>query len=151
MGIWMKCDRIHPGWPIHKLIVVDSSAWVELLRATGSPTHLMLRHLITEDSELAVTEIVVMEILAGARSEANLGELRSRLLAFPVLSQQGLSGYEDAAEIYRHCRRSGVTIRKLTDCLIAVPAIKAGAALLHNDADFDQIARHTALQIVPVP
>lgn len=133
------------------MIVVDTSAWVEFLRATGSPTHAELRRLIKDGADLAVTEIVVMEVLAGAGSRGNLQDLRSRLIAFPVLSLEGLEGYETAAEIYRHCRSVGATIRKLTDCLIAVPAIQAGAAVLHNDSDFDLIAQHTALQTVPVP
>jgi predicted nucleic acid-binding protein len=44
------------------VIVVDTSAWVEFLRKTGSAVHLLLRRLIEETAELAITEIVVMEL-----------------------------------------------------------------------------------------
>jgi predicted nucleic acid-binding protein len=91
-----------------------------------------------------------METLAGARSDADLSRLRDLLLALPVLTIEGLRDFEEAALVYRTCRAAGETIRGLTDCLIAVPAIRAGASILHNDADFDAIARHTNLLIHPI-
>ena len=96
---------------------------------------------------IGTTEIVVFEILAGARSPKNLGELRSQLLGFEVLTLDGMNDYEAAAELYRTCRVTGETVRDLRDCLIAIPVIRAGAELLHHDADFDAIARHSELRI----
>jgi len=87
-----------------------------------------------------------MELLAGARAGAAVRELRSRLLTFPLLPLEGLADFEEAALIYRACREAGETLRGLSDCLIAVPVLRAGASLLHNDADFETIARHTALK-----
>jgi predicted nucleic acid-binding protein len=55
--------------------------------------------------------------------------------------------YEEAAALYRVCRRSGTTVRKLIDCLIASVAIRADSPILHADADFEVLARHTALRI----
>ena len=55
--------------------------------------------------------------------------------------------FEDAAALYRRCRQQGETVGKLIDCLIASVAIRSGAPVLHKDADFDAIARHTGLQI----
>ena len=55
--------------------------------------------------------------------------------------------YEAAAALYRRCRRQGETVRKLLDCLIAAVAIRAGTPILHNDRDFDVLARHTELQL----
>lgn len=133
------------------MIVADSSAWIELLRDTRSPVDLALRRLLDDGAELAVTEVVVMELLAGARSVRHLGELRERLFSFPVLPLHGLAGYEAAAELYRACRSGGETIRKLADCLVAVPVIEAGASLLHLDGDFDTLSRHSALRVEAVP
>lgn len=132
------------------MIVPDSSAWVELLQRTGSPVHLTMHRLVAERVELAVTEVVVMEVLAGATSRQHHAELRSALLDYPMLTLEGLGDFEEAALIYRFCRAAGETIRDLTDCLIAVPAIRAGASILHRDRDFDVIARHTDLRIHPV-
>jgi len=91
-----------------------------------------------------------MELLAGSRPGEPLRQLRSRLLAFPILVLEGLADYEEAALIYRSCRSAGDTLRGLTDCLIAVPTIRAGAAILQADRDFEAIARHTALRLHPL-
>ncbi len=128
------------------MIVIDSSAWVEFLRGTDSPTSNAVDQLL--GSEIAVTDVITMEILAGAGDESHLRQLR-RLLAVPVLIPTTPADHDHAAAIYRICRRSGHTVRKLVDCLIAAVTIEAGASLLHADADFTTIARHTALQIHP--
>jgi predicted nucleic acid-binding protein len=133
------------------LICADTSAWVEFFRRTESPADLELTRLLGEGADLAMSEVVVMEVLAGARSNTDRERIRSYVVALPLLVLRGLDDYEEAATIYRTCRAAGETIRKLTDCLIAVPAIRAGAEMLHKDADFDVIARHTPLRIHPLP
>ena len=129
------------------MIVADTSAWIEFLRGTDHPAALELQRLLEEEAELAVTELIVMELLAGARSPRHLRELRSRILAFPVLNIEGLKDFEEAALLYRACRAEGESLRSLTDCLIAIPAIRAGARVLHNDIDFEVIARHSVMQV----
>ena len=95
---------------------------------------------------MAVCDVIRMEILAGARDESHLASLR-RLLARAAMISTRPTDYEDAAALYRRCRRGGETVRKLVDCLIASVAIRAGVAVLHQDADFDTLARHTKLQV----
>jgi predicted nucleic acid-binding protein len=132
------------------VVVVDSSAWVELFRDTRSPVALALERLLREQADLAVTEIVVLELLAGARNEVELRELQARLHAFPVLPLDGLAAHEAAAALYRACRRAGETIRTLLDCLVAVPVIRTDSTLLAADRDFEVLARHTPLRLEPV-
>lgn len=88
-----------------------------------------------------------MEVLAGATSDGHARALRNALLAFPMLPTEGLASYEDAALIHRACRRGGDTIRTLIDCLIAAVAIRHDAEILHHEAGFEAIARHTELRI----
>jgi predicted nucleic acid-binding protein len=128
------------------VILVDTSAWIELFRATGHPAHLTLRHHLQRRSPLATTEPVIMELLAGARSSVERSKLRARLIALPSLTVRGLPDYESAAELYRVCRGRGATIRKLMDCLIAAVAIRETATVLHNDRDYEVLARHTRLR-----
>ena len=87
-----------------------------------------------------------MEVLAGARSDEHLRDLRGLLARAAVIPTES-TDYEDAAALYRTCRRGGETVRKLVDCLIAAVAIKADIAVLHADADFDVLARHTRLRL----
>lgn len=129
------------------MILLDSSAWVEFLRATGSPTHRWVRSALQGDAELACTDAIVMEILAGARDEADRDRLRRLLYGLRFLPVEGPADYEAAAELYRLCRQAGETPRKLTDCLIAAVAIRNDAELLCEDADFLTIARHAPLRL----
>jgi predicted nucleic acid-binding protein len=129
------------------VILADTSAWVEFLRATGSPVHLRLRKLIADEGDLSTTEVVVMELLAGAADAEGVMRLRRFLGRFELLPVEGLADYEAAAELYRRCRTGGETVRKLTDCLIAAVALRHGAALLHRDQDFEVLARHTPLRV----
>jgi len=129
------------------VILVDTSAWVEYLRGTGSRVQRRVRELLESEVRLASTEVVVMEVLAGARDDAHVERLRRLLFGCEFLPLAGVSDYEDAAALYRQCRRAGKTLRSLTDCLIAVVAIRAGTELIHADRDFDTIARHAPLRI----
>lgn len=129
------------------MILIDTSAWIEFLRDTGSPVCLRVDALL--DEEVAVCDPIRMEVLAGARNERHLSDLR-RLLARASSIPVGPIDYEEAAALYRLCRGEGDTVRKLIDCLIAAAAMKASASILHMDADFDALARHTALRIESV-
>jgi hypothetical protein len=128
------------------VILVDTWAWVEFLRATGSPVHERVRAALEQDVELASTDVIVMEVLAGARDDRGRDELRRLLYGLTLLPVLGPTDYERAAELYRVCRAGGETPRKLTDCLIAAVAIRNDAELLHADADFLAIARHAPLR-----
>jgi len=86
-----------------------------------------------------------MEVLAGARDDLQLATVSRALDQATVIPMQS-TDYDTAAALYRRCRRQGETVRKLLDCLIAAVAIRAGIPVLHNDRDFDVLARHTELQ-----
>ena len=122
------------------MILADTSAWVEYDRATGSAVDRRMADLIAEGGPLAVTEPVVMEVLAGARSEARASDLRRLLLRFELAAVDPTADFEAAARIYRRCRREGVTPRGLIDCLIAAVAWRRGATLLVRDGDLQRVA-----------
>lgn len=129
------------------LILVDSSAWIEYLRATGSTAHVALASAVKADERVVITEPVFMEILAGIRSPMVRRRTADAMSQFPLLPVRSVDDWEQAAAIYRSCRRAGMTPRDMIDCLIAAVAIRAGAMLLHRDRDFDAIARHAPLEI----
>lgn len=126
------------------MILIDTSAWVEFLRDTGSPACREVEVLL--DSDIATCDPVVMEVLAGSRDEAHLRQLRA-LLGRATLVQAESADYLAAAALHRDCRARGATVRRLIDALIAAIAIRAGFPVLHHDADFDVLARHTALLV----
>ncbi len=122
------------------MILADSSAWVEYDRATGSPVDRRLTELISDDGPLAVTEPVIMEVAAGARTDDREGDLRRLLLRFALLRFDAAADFDAAGRIYRHCRRAGVTPRGMVDCMIASVARRHGATLLAWDADMSRLA-----------
>lgn len=126
------------------MILIDTSAWIEFLRDTCSPVCQQVDRLLAE--EIAVCDPVRMEVLAGARNDEHLRNLRGLLARASTIATEP-TDYEDAAALYRSCRRAGETVRKLIDCLVAAVAIKAGIPVLHADTDFDVLARHTPLRI----
>ncbi len=124
--------------------LIDTSAWIEYLRGTGSQTNLKVRELIGFDAQ--VCDAVRMELLAGARDEQHVAQLGKFLARASAINTESID-YDNAAAIYRACRKLGLTIRTHIDCLIAAIAIRTDTDLLHNDSDFDAIAQVTKLKI----
>ena len=127
------------------MIVVDSSAWIEFLRDTGSAACEAVDRLLAGDG-LVICDPIRMEVLAGARDERHLRELRG-LLGRAQMAPVHPPDYEAASALYRHCRREGRTVRRLIDCLIGAVAIRLDAPVLHADRDFDVLADCTALTV----
>ena len=132
------------------MILVDTSAWVEFDRGTGSPVDRRLQRAMREQ-EATVCEPVLMEVLAGARDEVRASSLRSLLTSFGWLPTQPVADFEGAARVHRQCRRAGVTPRGLVDCLVVTMALRSGARLLAADVDFERIARVVPLRLADVP
>jgi predicted nucleic acid-binding protein len=129
------------------VILVDSSVWVEYDRATGSASHLRLRELINSDGPVAVTQPVIMEVLAGARDDRREADLRRLFERFELLSYDAVSDFDGAARIYRRCRAAGITPRGLLDCMIAAVAWRREATLLSYDADMARVASVIEIQL----
>lgn len=123
------------------MILADTSAWVEYDRATGSTVDNRVTELISSEGPLAVTEPVIMEVVAGARSDERKSDLRRLLLRFELLRFDVASDFDAAARIYRTCRRSGVTPRGIVDCMIASVARRHRASVLAGDADMSRVAK----------
>ncbi|MGH3917091.1 MAG: type II toxin-antitoxin system VapC family toxin [Pseudonocardiaceae bacterium] len=122
--------------------LIDSSAWIEYLRGTGSRAHVEVRRLIQQNhSAIVTTEPVVMELLAGATDDRGMRQLEELTTGLRLLPVDPAVDYSDAAMIYRTARRSGKKVCKLLDCLIASVAVRTGATLVHRNRDFDVVAK----------
>ncbi len=131
------------------MILVDTSAWVEFDRATGSTVDRRLAELIAAEADVAVTEPVTMEVLAGARDDGRALDLQRLMDRNRLLRVDPVVDFAAAARIYRTCRRSGVTPRGLLDCVIASVALRHGAALLTADADLVRVAGVMGITLDP--
>ncbi len=128
------------------MLIADTSAWIEFLRATGSFPAGRLRKAISE-REVIVIDPILTEVMAGARRDAvartqRLLEAQHVEALFPRLD------WLDAATIYRELGWRGVTVRSQIDALIATVAIRLDVPVLHHDRDFAYIASYTSLRVV---
>jgi predicted nucleic acid-binding protein len=123
------------------VILADTSAWIEYDRATGSRIDSRVTALISENGPLMVTEPVIMEVVAGARTEAHADQLRRLLLRGGLLRFDAAIDFDAAALIYRRCRQAGVTPRGMIDCMIAAVAWRQGATLLCRNVDLEHVAK----------
>jgi len=129
------------------VILTDTSAWVEYDRGTNSSVDRRLTALIENDGPVAVTQPVVMEVLAGARDDRREADLRRLLERFELLSFDAVADFDGAARIYRRCRAAGITPRGMVDCMIASVAWRQEATLLAHDADMDRVARVIGIEL----
>src|SRR3972149_12273599 len=130
------------------MILVDTSVWVDFLRGEKSPQHETLHRLIEAEEDIAVTEIILTEILQGIKKDKDFQTTRDYLLEFPIYRPKGIETYLHAARIYRDCRKRGKTVRKTVDCIIAAICIEDNLILFHKDGDFDSIAASSRLKVL---
>jgi predicted nucleic acid-binding protein len=129
------------------MLLADTSAWIEYLRGTDSPADVAL-HAALQADEVATTDAVMLELLSGARTERDADRLLGTLESLEYLPTAGRYDWERAAQMYRTCRQSGVTIRSQLDCLIAAVAERCDVPVLHADADFARLAAITGVAVI---
>lgn len=130
------------------MTLVDTSVWIDFLRGVNSPQRRVLHKLIEDEEDIAITEIILTEILQGIKEDKNFKAVKNYLLEFPIHRPKGTETYLKAAQIYRDCRKKGKTVRKTVDCIIAAICIENDLTLLHKDSDFDTIAACVELKVL---
>jgi len=131
------------------MILVDSSVWIGLFRGDDTPqTRLMVSLLQNDDEELAIADIILLEVLQGFRSEKQAKMALQSIEGLPCFELGGKPLAVLAASNYRHLRKKGVTIRSTIDCLIATFCVENDFSLLHDDRDFDAFEQHLGLRSV---
>jgi predicted nucleic acid-binding protein len=130
------------------VILVDSSVWINHLRGIITPSVRTLRGLgLQRTRTLMVGDLILMEVLMGARSPEQAARLYQDLTRFPIVSLVGVDTAQAAARNYRYLRSLGVTLRTGFDLLIATFCIERGHRLLHDDRDFGPMVEHLGLKI----
>jgi len=129
------------------MILIDSSVWIDFFNGTEGSAVSALEKLIADEEEVYLSEYILTEVLQGFRDDREYEAARQCLLRFPIARLRNKDSYIEAAQIYRQCRKQGITIRKTADCLIACTAIENDLFLLHKDNDFNLIASVCPLKV----
>ena len=128
------------------MVIADTSVWVDFLRGSKAP-HCDRLALLLDDQSIALCDRVLQEVLQGVTRDREFRSVSARLLALPCFNLGGHELALAAARNFRRLRRLGVTPRSATDVLIATFCVEEGHELLHNDRDFQFMARHMSLKV----
>lgn len=128
------------------MIVVDSSVWIANLKGLRGPAVRKLFD-IEEHSEILVGDLILLEVLQGARDDANAARIERDMRQFRMMTMLDANLAVLAARNYRTLRGLGVSIRKMADLIIGTFCIENRCALLHQDRDFDAMEQHLGLRI----
>ncbi|MBX5460853.1 MAG: PIN domain nuclease [Steroidobacteraceae bacterium] len=115
-----------------------------------TPQTLKLDALLGEEP-LLVGDLILCEVLQGARSEAHAKKLESALRKFDIVPMLDSDIALASAKNYRLLRAKGITVRKTIDLLIGTCCILRGYRLLHADRDFDPFEEHLGLRVISHP
>ncbi|MCD9025592.1 type II toxin-antitoxin system VapC family toxin [Cohnella silvisoli] len=130
------------------MIMVDTSVWIDFFNGVESSEKEQLRKLIVSEANIAITDIILTEVLQGIRDNKNYDHVKLTLMQLNIVHAIPLDTYIHAADIYRTCRDKGFTIRKTNDCLIAAVTIESESHLLHKDKDFTAISQCVNLRLI---
>ena len=97
---------------------------------------------------LAVGDMILAELLQGFATEQDAKRALRLLESLAFLEMAGRDVAIQSAANYRRLRRRGVTVRKTTDMLIGTYCLMHDHEILHNDRDFDVLARHLGLKVL---
>lgn len=120
-------------------LLIDTSVWIDFFNGFETENVKIFSHYLENDFPVFICPVIIQEILQGIKSDKEYKKVKDYLFALNVLNDDAIEAALGATEIYRKLRKTGVTIRKSNDCLIAYYAIKYSLKILQNDRDFDAI------------
>ena len=131
------------------MIVVDSSVWIAQLRGERTPATQLL-HTAIADDDVLIGDLILLELLQGARDDAHAARIEAVMGPFPIVPMLDVAVATEAARNYRRLRGRGITIRKTNDLIIGTFCIHSGHVLLHTDRDFDPMVAHLGLRVAVI-
>ncbi len=121
---------------------------IDYLSGKENAATLKFQYILDSNMPFGINPFIYQEVLQGVKTEKDFDKVKKYLdtQRFYFLKDEKES-FASAAKIYFKCRKKGITINSTIDCLIAQTAIENNLYLLHNDFDFDNIAKVVHLRI----
>ena len=133
------------------MLLIDTSVWIPFFNDAKSAAADFLETALLDNRVTCINAIVEMEILQGIRDEDSFLETKRYLEDFQYFPMLGKEYYDKAVEIFRACRKRGITVRRSLDCVIAANCIIDGLTVVHQDRDFEFIKKaFPALMTIPL-
>ena len=113
-----------------------ASAWIQFFKQPDSKHKIYIRSLLIQQKTIHTCPVIYQEVLQGIREDKEFRRVQANFSTYNfLLFSDSIIAAEEAAALYRQCRKKGVTVRKANDCLIAHYALHFNVPLLHHDSD----------------
>ena len=130
------------------MILVDTSVLIDYFKGEENISVKKFHQVLESNIPFGINHLIYMEVLQGSQTDKDFNLLKKYLITQTFYElKNGRESYAEAARMYLKLRKKGVTVKSTIDCLIARIAVENELFLLHNDADFDRIAKHFPLKI----
>jgi predicted nucleic acid-binding protein len=130
------------------MILVDTSVLIDYFKGVENKPVKKFHQVLDSNIPFGISHLIYMEVLQGSQSDKDFKLLKKYLTTQTFYElKNGRESYAEAASMYLKLRKKGVTVKSTIDCLIARVALENELFLLHNDVDFDRIAKHFPLKI----
>ncbi|MDN3515452.1 MAG: PIN domain nuclease [Candidatus Brocadia sp.] len=127
-------------------ILIDTSAWIESFKKTGNKNLQQLIIKTLDSSQVATTNIVILELLQGCRDKKEYAEMKLRLESLELLPANG-KVWDTAYNAGYNLKKNGITIPTI-DLIIASIAKAYDYTLIHHDRYFKLVTKHLDLSII---
>lgn len=130
------------------MILVDTSVLIDYFKGVENKPVKKFHQVLESNIPFGISHLIYMEVLQGSQTDKDFNLLKKYLVTQTFYElKNGRESYAEAARMYLKLRKKGVTVKSTIDCLIARIAVENELFLLHNDADFDRIAKHFPLKL----
>ncbi len=129
------------------MIVVDSSVWIDYFNGNNTYETDTLDNLLGSQ-EVATGDLILLEVLRGFRSDKDYQLAKSYLASMVQYNMLNPELALKATDHYRKLRKSGITVRKTADIIIATFCIESSHPLLFSDRDFKPFVDYLGLRSV---
>jgi predicted nucleic acid-binding protein len=128
------------------MVLLDTCVLIDCINENATEETQILDQLLLNKVPIVIGDLILMELLQGAKTEADARAILKSMSEFQVIQIGGATCAIQAAQYFRALRRMGITIRKTIDCLIATRCIIDELWLLTSDRDFTPFETHFGLQ-----
>jgi predicted nucleic acid-binding protein len=129
------------------MVLVDSSVFINFFNSSKTKGAQQLSQLIIEGEDIAIIGIIVQEVLQGIKDDKHFKNIKLILDDFYYIPTPETI-FLQSANLFRHLKKNGVTIRKSVDIIIAQTCINHKIPLLQADKDFVNIAKFSKLDLL---
>lgn len=126
------------------MIIVDSSIWIDYFNGNSTAESDFLDRILGVQ-DIVVGDLILTEVLQGFRSDKDYKTAKNIIEDFDVVEMLGQERAISAASKYRSLRKTGTTVRKTNDVIIASYCIDEKVPLLFSDRDFEPFVEKLGL------